>query len=117
MNMISVIIPVYNVENYWHVCLNSILEQSYGDFEIICIDDASTDSSLEILEYFAKKDSRVKILKNNSNRGPGFSRNRGLDVAEGKYISFLDGDDWFSPDAFETLIKKAEQDTLDLLLF
>lgn len=115
--MISVIIPVYNVEDYLHVCLNSILKQSYEDFEIICIDDASTDSSLEILEYFAQKDSRVKILKNDSNMGPGFSRNRGLEVAEGKYISFLDGDDWFSPDAFEILIKKAEQDNLDLVLF
>lgn len=115
--MISVIIPVYNVEDYLHVCLNSILKQSYEDFEIICVDDASTDSSLEILEYFTKKDSRIKVLKNDSNKGPGFSRNRGLDVAEGKYISFLDGDDWFSPDAFEILIKKAEQDNLDLLLF
>lgn len=115
--MISVIIPVYNVEDYLHVCLNSILKQSYEDFEIICIDDASTDSSLEILEYFTKKDSRVKILKNDSNRGPGFSRNRGLDEAKGKYISFLDGDDWFSGDAFEILVEKAEKDNLDLLLF
>lgn len=115
--MISVIIPVYNVEDYLHVCLNSILKQSYEDFEIICIDDASTDSSLEILEYFTKKDSRVKILKNDSNRGPGFSRNRGLDEAKGKYISFLDGDDWFSQDAFEILVEKAEKDNLDLLLF
>lgn len=115
--MISVIIPVYNVEDYLYVCLNSILKQSYENFEVICIDDASTDSSLEILEYFAKKDSRVKILKNDSNRGPGFSRNRGLDVAEGKYISFLDADDWFSPVAFEILIKKAKMENLDLLMF
>lgn len=115
--MISVIIPVYNVEDYLHVCLNSVLKQSYEDFEIICVDDASTDSSLEILEYFTKKDSRIKVLKNDSNKGPGFSRNRGLDVAEGKYISFLDSDDWFSLDTFEILIKKAEKDNLDLLLF
>ena len=96
--MISIIIPVYNTEDYLHVCLNSILKQSYGDFEIICVDDASTDSSLEILEYFTKKDSRIKILKNDSNRGQGFSRNRGLDVAEGKYIFFLDSDDWINAD-------------------
>ena len=115
--MISVIIPVYNVENYIPVCINSVLKQTYQDFEVICIDDASTDSSLEILEYFAKKDSRIKILKNDSNNGPGYSRNRGLDVAQGNYISFLDGDDWFSPNTFETLIKKIEQDNLDLLLF
>ena len=116
-NMISVIIPVYNVEDYLHVCINSVLKQSYRDFEIICVDDASTDSSLEILEYFAKKDSRVNILKNDSNRGPGYTRNRGLDVAQGKYISFLDGDDWFSPDTLEILIEKAERDNLDLLMF
>lgn len=115
--MISVIVPVYNVEDYLHVCLNSVLKQTYGDFEVICIDDASTDSSPEILEYFTQKDSRIKILKNDSNRGPGYSRNRGLEIAQGKYISFLDGDDWLSPDAFEILIKKAEEDNLDLLMF
>lgn len=115
--MISVIIPVYNVEDYLHVCLNSVLKQTYEDFEIICIDDASTDSSLEIVEYFTQKDSRIKILKNDVNKGPGFSRNRGLEIAQGKYISFLDGDDWLSPNAFEILIKKAETDNLDLLMF
>ena len=117
MIMISVIIPVYNVENYLHVCLNSVLKQTYQDFEILCIDDDSTDSSAEILEYFAHKDSRIKILKNDSNHGPGYSRNKGLDMAQGKYISFLDGDDWFSPNTFEMLIEKAEKDNLDLLMF
>ena len=115
--MISVIIPVYNVEDYLHVCINSVLRQSYQDFEIICIDDASTDSSLEILEYFAQKDSRVKILKNDSNKGQGYSRNKGLGMAKGKYISFLDGDDWFSPNTFEISIKKIKQDNLDFLIF
>lgn len=115
--MISVIIPVYNVEDYLYVCLNSVLKQTFEDFEVICIDDASTDSSLDIIEYFSHKDSRIKFLKNDFNSGPGFSRNRGLEVAQGKYISFLDGDDWLSPNAFEILIKKAENDNLDLLLF
>lgn len=115
--MISVIIPVYNVEKYLHVCLNSVLKQSYQDFEIICIDDASTDSSLEILEYFAQKDSRIRIVQNESNMGPGFSRNRGLNRAKGKYISFLDSDDWFSPNALEILVNKAEKDKLDLLMY
>lgn len=115
--MISIIIPVYNVEDYLHVCLNSVLKQTYQDFEIICIDDASTDSSLEILEYFTQKDSRIKILKNDSNMGPGVSRNRGLEVAQGKYVSFLDGDDWLSPNAFEILVEKVEADNLDVLIF
>ena len=114
---ISVILPVYNVEKYLHVCLNSVLNQTYQDFEIICIDDASTDSSLEILEYFAKKDSRVKIIKQDFNQGPGHSRNCGLNVAKGKYIFFLDGDDWIDFNTFEVLVKKAEDNNLDLLFF
>ena len=115
--MISVIIPIFNDEDYLHVCLNSVLKQTYEDFEVICIDDASTDASLEILEYFAKKDSRIKILKNKTNNGPGFSRNRGLDIAKGKYISFLDGDDWLVSNAFEILLEKTEKYNLDMLMF
>lgn len=115
--MISVIIPVYNVEDYLHVCLNSVLKQSYQNFEIICIDDASTDSSLDILEYFSIKDSRIKILKNKSNQGPGLCRNKGLDIAEGEYIFFLDGDDWISLNTFELLIKKVKNDDSDFIMF
>ena len=115
--MISVIIPVYNVEDYLYVCLNSILKQSYGDFEIICIDDASTDSSFEILEYFSKKDSRVKILKNDLNKGSGYSRNKALDMANGKYIFFLDGDDWIDKETFEFLFNQCEKDDLDVIMF
>ena len=115
--MISVIIPVYNVEDYLHVCINSVLKQTCQDFEIICIDDASTDSSLEILEYFSQKDSRIKIIKNDFNQGPGYSRNCGLDVAKGKYVFFLDGDDWIDFNTFEILIKKADENNLDLLFF
>ena len=115
--MISVIIPVYNVEKYLHVCLNSVLNQTYQDFEIICIDDASTDDSLEILEYFAKKDSRIVIIKQDFNQGPGYSRNCGLNVAKGEYIFFLDGDDWIDFNTFEVLIKKADENDLDLLFF
>lgn len=115
--MISVIIPVYNVEEYLHVCINSVLKQTYQDFEIICIDDASTDSSLDILEYFAKKDSRVKVIKNEENKGLGPSRNRGMEVAKGKYILFLDSDDWYSFDTLEILFNEAEKNNLDVLMF
>ena len=114
---ISVILPVYNAENSLHFCINSVLRQSYHDFEIICVDDASTDSSLEILEYFTKKDSRVKIIKNDFNQGSGYSRNCGLNVAKGEYIFFLDADDWIDFNAFEVLIKKADENDLDLLFF
>ena len=107
--LISIITPVYNVEDYIHVCLNSVLKQTYQDFEIICVDDASTDSTVEILEYFVQKDSRIKILKNESNKGPGFSRNKALKEAKGKYILFLDGDDWLSLNALEILVEKIEK--------
>lgn len=66
--MISVIIPVYNCEDYLYVCLNSVLKQSYSDLEVICVDDCSTDSSLEVLGYFAKMDKRIKILENTENK-------------------------------------------------
>ena len=115
--MISVIIPVYNVEEYLHICINSILKQTYKDFEIICIDDASTDSSLEIVEYFAKKDSRVKVIKNEKNRGLGPSRNVGMNAAQGKYIIFLDSDDWYSFDTLEKLYNESEKNSLDVLMF
>lgn len=114
--MISVIVPVYNVEDYLHVCLNSILNQTFQDFEILCIDDVSTDSSSEILEYFAGKDSRIKILRNEKNIGLGPSRNRGLDAAKGKYVIFLDSDDWYSLDALETLFNQAEKNNLDMVM-
>lgn len=115
--MISIIIPVYNVENYLHVCINSVLKQSYQDFEIICVDDASTDSSLKILEYFVKKDSRIKLIKNQTNCGQGYSRNKGLEIANGKYVMFLDSDDWYSLDTLETLIKELEKNNLEVLMF
>ena len=115
--MISVIIPVYNVEDYLHVCIDSILKQTFQDFEIICIDDASTDSSLEILEFFAQKDSRIKIFKNEKNIGLGPSRNRGMDLACGKYILFLDGDDWYSEDALEIAYRQASGKNTDITFF
>lgn len=115
--MISVIIPVYNVEEYLHVCINSVLMQTYSDFEIICIDDASTDSSIEILNYFSNKDSRVKVIRNEKNSGMGHSRNIGMDAAEGKYILFLDSDDWLSLNALEKLVEKSEEANLDVLMF
>ena len=115
--MISIIVPVYNVEDYLYVCLNSILRQSYQDFEVICIDDSSSDSSLEILEYFAFKDSRIKIIKNDSNKGKGFCRNLGLNVAKGDYISFLNANDWLSSDALEVIVKNMHDENLEVLIF
>lgn len=115
--MISVIIPVYNCENHLFSCLNSVLKQSYSNLEIICIDDCSTDNSLEILNYFAKEDSRVKILKNVKNKGLGYTRNKGIKHANGDYIFFLDSDDWISFNALEVLLKNAKSNNSDLTFF
>ena len=115
--MISVIIPVYNRENHLYVCLNSVLKQTYEDFEVICVDDCSTDSSLEILKYFAKRDNRLKILKNSSNKGVSYSRNQGLKAAKGEYIFFLDSDDWISRDTFKKLYRNAKINNSDMVLY
>lgn len=101
--MISVIIPVYNNEDYLHICLNSILKQTYQDFEIICIDDASTDSSIQILEYFTQKDSRIEIYKNDNKKGFEYCKNKGLKLANGEHILFLNADEWLSFNSLETL--------------
>lgn len=88
----SFIIPVYNVENYLEECIESILNQSFNDYEIILIDDDSTDNSLKICNYFKKKDNRVKVISK-KNEGLAETRNRGLDISRGDYIIFLDSDD------------------------
>lgn len=115
--MISVIIPVYNQEDSLHICLNSVLKQTYQNFEVICIDDASTDSSLDILKYFSMKDSRIKVLKNDFKIGLGYSKNRGLEEADGNYVVFLDGGDWFDFNAFDLLVNNIKKNNSDVLLF
>ena len=102
--LISVIIPVYNLENYLSKCLDSVLAQSYSNFEILAVDDGSTDGSAQLLQEYAQRDSRVKpILKENG--GVSSARNVGLDSASGAYIYFLDGDDWIEPNTFEKLLR------------
>ncbi|WP_455640378.1 glycosyltransferase family 2 protein [Parabacteroides sp.] len=93
----SVIIPVYNSELYLEKCLDSLLEQSYPDFEVLLIDDGSTDKSGAICDEYAKKDTRFRVF-HQKNEGVSAARNKGLSVARGKYISFVDSDDWVTPD-------------------
>lgn len=100
--LISVIIPIYNVENYLKQCLDSILNQTFQDFEIICIDDGSKDSSLKILHEYVKKDKRIRVIEQ-QNCGAGIARNNGITLAKGEYIQFLDADDYFEPNLLETL--------------
>ncbi|MBR5800135.1 MAG: glycosyltransferase [Lachnospiraceae bacterium] len=113
---VSVIIPVYNVEKYLKQCLDSVITQTYTNLEIICVDDGSTDHSLDILRFYEKKDSRIKVLTQ-KNQGPSVARNRALDVATGKYISFVDSDDYLQWNAYEILTLVAEQNDLDLIMF
>lgn len=99
---ISVIIPCYNVAEYVGECLDSVINQTFTDLEILCINDGSTDDTLTILESYAEKDSRIKIFSQ-ENKGLSASRNFGMDVAKGEYIAFIDADDYFDLTTFEQL--------------
>ena len=113
--LISVVVPVYNTEEYLEQCLNSILGQTYHNLEIICVDDGSTDGSFSIIQDLANQDSRIKVL-HQENQGQGKARNRGLLQATGKYVIFLDSDDWFELDFLEGMIKGAERTEVDIAL-
>ena len=104
---ISVILPCYNVAPWVDRCLFSVTNQSLTDMEIICIDDKSTDNTLEILKLCAKNDLRIRILENDENMGVGYSRNRGIDAAQGEFVGFVDPDDWIDSDFYEKLITKS----------
>ena len=113
---VSVILPVYNVEKYIRQCLDSIVNQTLKDIQIICVDDGSTDSSPEIIEEYARKDSRV-IAIHQENGGAGAARNNGLRHAAGKYLSFLDSDDFFELNMLEEAYNCAEQYGADFVVF
>ena len=113
---VSVIIPVYNVEKYLRQNLESVQKQTLKDIEIICVDDGSTDSSCKIAEEFAAADSRFVVIKQ-QNGGAGAARNNELRHATGKYLSFLDSDDFFEPDMLEKAYEKAEETKADFVVF
>src|SRR5690625_1653273 len=114
--LISVIIPVYNVENYLVECMKSVVNQTYENIEIIAIDDGSTDNSLKILEDFALRNDNLTIVSQ-ENSGQSVARNKGIKKAQGKYIYFLDSDDYILPQTFEQLINTLEENKLDLIRF
>lgn len=113
MIKISIIVPVYNVEEYLPKCLDSLINQTLKDIEIICINDGSTDSSGEILEKYSKKDSRLKVITQ-SNQGVSAARNNGVEIAKGEYIGFVDSDDWVDADFYEKLYTTAKQYSADI---
>lgn len=106
--LVSVIIPIYNVENYIEKCINSIVSQTYSNLEIIIIDDGSTDKSLKKCTAYKNKDSRI-ILKSFSNRGVSSARNEGLKCATGEYVLFVDSDDWIEIDTISKLVNQIEK--------
>jgi len=112
---ISVIMPVYNTEKYLAACLDSLLEQSFADFEVICIDDRSTDGSLAILKEYAQKDSRIKVLQNEENLRAAGTRNVGIENAAGDYIYFIDSDDYIDRDYLHLLYEKALETDADIV--
>ncbi len=115
--LVSVIIPVCNTDHYLDSCLSSVLKQSFSNFEVILIDDCSSDSSYGIAELYCNADSRITLLRNETRKGAGYSRNRGLDLAKGKYVLFLDSDDFFDERMLEKTVAVAENEQLDVLIF
>ena len=115
---VSIIIPIYNCEKYLPECLDSVLEQTLQEIEVVCINDGSKDSSEIILKDYARKDKRIKIICNETNKGLSYSRNKGMDVAKGEYLIFLDSDDMFMTNsALLELYNKAETEKADLIFF
>lgn len=110
---VSIVIPVYNSENYFAKCINSVLAQNYKNLEIIIINDGSTDRSLKLCRYYAEQDSRI-VLLDKENGGVSSARNAGMKQATGKYLMFLDSDDFLPPDAVEKLHQTITRDCSDL---
>lgn len=117
MPKISIIIPIYNQTKYIRQCLDSCINQTLQDIEIICVDDKSTDDSLEIINEYAQKDSRIKIIALSKNQGPGAARNAGLKIAKGDYLMFLDPDDWYDLTACETAYNQISTNNNDIVTF
>lgn len=116
MIKVSVIIPVYNAEKYLEKCLDSLLKQTFTDMEVICVDDGSTDASLEILKRFQEKDRRIHVLTQ-ENQYAGTARNNGMKIAQGEYLLFLDADDFFEETLLEKIYSQGKKMEADIVLF
>ena len=115
MSKVSVIVPVYNTKNYLNKCLDSLISQSYSNYEIIVINDGSTDGSKEVIEEYERKYSNIIVI-NQNNLGLSVARNIGIKVASGKYLAFVDGDDYLGRDFILNLVNKAEVDNADMVV-
>ena len=114
MTKISVILPVYNEEKYIKKAIESVLNQTFSDFELIIVNDGSTDNTLNIINEFT--DSRIKLITQ-PNQGPGASRNNAMEIACGEYVMFLDGDDWYCEDALEVAYGEITSKNTDISIF
>lgn len=115
MPTVSVIVPVYNVEKYIHRCVDSILEQTFSDFELILVDDGSPDNCPSICDEYAAKDSRIRVI-HQENRGLSAARNGGMDAACGTYLMFVDSDDWLRKDTLEIFVNCQKKTGADMVL-
>ncbi len=115
MPELSIIVPVYKVEKYLPKCIDSILAQTFKDFELILIDDGSPDHCGEICDEYATKDPRIRVI-HQENQGVSAARNAGLDIATGSYIGFVDSDDWIEPAMYETMVGLANKQDLDVVI-
>ena len=108
IRLISVVVPVYNVEDVLHFCIDSILNQTYSDFELLLVDDGSTDKSGDICDQYARKDTRIRVF-HKENGGVSSARNLGIDNANGEYICFIDSDDYVNSEFLDSLISHCLQ--------
>ena len=115
MPELSIIVPVYKVEKYLPKCIDSILAQTFTDFELILIDDGSPDRCGEICDEYAIKDERIVVI-HQVNRGVSAARNAGLDAAKGEYIGFVDSDDWIKPEMYEIMVRTAIDKKADVVI-
>lgn len=113
--VLSITLAAFNVEEFITQSIDSIINQTFQDFELICIDDCSTDNTLKILKEFEKKDERVKVISKSKNEGLAIARNESLKLAKGKYITFLDGDDIYDPTLFEKAVELIEKEQNDIV--
>lgn len=112
---VSIIVPVYNAQEFLARCVDSVLNQEYRDFELLLVDDGSTDASGSICDEYARKDSRVQVI-HKENSGVSDSRNLALDRAQGEYLQFLDSDDWITPDATKLFVRAAQESQADIVI-
>lgn len=113
--LVSVVMPAYNAERFIEEAINSVISQTMPDWELIVIDDCSTDNTYQIVAKFAEKDKRIHLLANKENMRVARSRNKGLDVCHGEYVALLDSDDYYKPEMLQKMVERAEETKADII--